>query len=175
MREVGEIARLKSLSSCPGIQVLNLFLALLLSSFGASNLSMARDPDDETNKLTEAFSRIGRFKRFIIRSIVRGLVFLRDKIVGCFRTQISFRRGECTACQRNGGRKKALLLSMTISFLPPPFHSHTFSLGELRHDVFIFIFRPFLIPPCHIATPFPLNLSSPRWNFNECSPRPPVS
>ena len=75
-------------------QVLNLFLALLLSSFGASNLSMARDPDDETNKLTEAFSRIGRFKRFIIRSIVRGLVFLRDKIVGCFRTQISFRRGE---------------------------------------------------------------------------------
>ena len=79
----------------PVIQVLNLFLALLLSSFGASNLSMARDPDDETNKLTEAFSRIGRFKRFIIRSIVRGLVFLRDKIVGCFRTQISFRRGEC--------------------------------------------------------------------------------
>ena len=76
------------------LQVLNLFLALLLSSFGASNLSMARDPDDETNKLTEAFSRIGRFKRFIIRSIVKGLVFIRDKIVGCFRTQISFRRGE---------------------------------------------------------------------------------
>lgn len=33
------------------LQVLNLFLALLLSSFGASNLSMARDPDDETNKV----------------------------------------------------------------------------------------------------------------------------
>ena len=107
---------------------------------------MARDPDDETNKLTEAFSRIGRFKRFIIRSIVRGLVFLRDKIVGCFRTQISFRRGECHECQR----KKALLLSLPDDFFsPPPVSlSHLLnSLGELRHDVFIFIFCPFLIPP----------------------------
>ena len=36
-------------------QVLNLFLALLLSSFGASNLSGATSEDDGTNKLTEAF------------------------------------------------------------------------------------------------------------------------
>merc|ERR1712015_382314 len=33
--------------------VLNLFLALLLSSFGASNLSGATSEDDGTNKLTE--------------------------------------------------------------------------------------------------------------------------
>ena len=110
---------------------------------------MARDPDDETNKLTEAFSRIGRFKRFIIRSIVRGLVFLRDKIVGCFRTQISFRRGECHMPEEESPFTPPP--SLTTSFLPHPFHSHTFSLGELRHDVFIFIFCPFLIP-------FPLNL-----------------
>lgn len=39
------------------VQVLNLFLALLLSSFGASNLSAADSGDDGTNKLAEAFNR----------------------------------------------------------------------------------------------------------------------
>ncbi|ODM91686.1 Sodium channel protein para [Orchesella cincta] len=43
--------------------VLNLFLALLLSSFGASNLSSS--PDAETNKIAEAFGRIGRFIRWV--------------------------------------------------------------------------------------------------------------
>ena len=43
--------------------VLNLFLALLLSSFGASNLSAAGSGDDDTNKLSEAFRRIHRFKK----------------------------------------------------------------------------------------------------------------
>ena len=43
--------------------VLNLFLALLLSSFGASNLSAAGGVDDDTNKLSEAWKRIGRFRR----------------------------------------------------------------------------------------------------------------
>ena len=38
-------------------KVLNLFLALLLSSFGASNLSAADSGDDGTNKLTEAINR----------------------------------------------------------------------------------------------------------------------
>ena len=75
-------------------KVLNLFLALLLSSFGASNLSMASNTDDDTNKLSEAFNRIGRFKRWIIRSICRGLAFLRDQIVQCFRNQIISRRGK---------------------------------------------------------------------------------
>jgi len=45
-------------------QVLNLFLALLLSSFGASNLA-APTADAETNKIAEAFIRIGRFKRWV--------------------------------------------------------------------------------------------------------------
>eukprot|EP00095_Tigriopus_kingsejongensis_P003327 snap_masked-scaffold524_size146631-processed-gene-0.4 protein:Tk03327 transcript:snap_masked-scaffold524_size146631-processed-gene-0.4-mRNA-1 annotation:"sodium channel protein para" len=72
--------------------VLNLFLALLLSSFGASNLSSAGAVDDDTNKLTEAFSRIGRFKRWVKRGILRGLVYVRDKIIQCCRNQISSRR-----------------------------------------------------------------------------------
>ncbi|CAL8126446.1 unnamed protein product [Orchesella dallaii] len=50
--------------------VLNLFLALLLSSFGASNLSSPQ-ADAETNKLTEAFHRIGRFSRWIKYSFRR--------------------------------------------------------------------------------------------------------
>ena len=50
-------------------QVLNLFLALLLSSFGASNLS-SPTADAETNKLAEAFSRIGRFIKWI-KSLIR--------------------------------------------------------------------------------------------------------
>lgn len=41
-------------------QVLNLFLALLLSNFGSSNLS-APTADNDTNKIAEAFDRIGRF------------------------------------------------------------------------------------------------------------------
>ena len=45
-------------------KVLNLFLALLLSSFGASNLSAAGSVDDDTNKLSEAFNRIGRLRNW---------------------------------------------------------------------------------------------------------------
>jgi voltage-gated sodium channel type II alpha len=55
--------------------VLNLFLALLLSSFGASNLSVPT-ADAETNKLAEAFARIGRFNRWVkglIASFFRGI------------------------------------------------------------------------------------------------------
>ncbi|CAH0562424.1 unnamed protein product [Brassicogethes aeneus] len=40
--------------------VLNLFLALLLSNFGSSSLS-APTADNDTNKIAEAFDRIGRF------------------------------------------------------------------------------------------------------------------
>ncbi|XP_021949266.2 sodium channel protein para isoform X3 [Folsomia candida] len=56
--------------------VLNLFLALLLSSFGASNLSVPT-ADAETNKLAEAFARIGRFNRWVkglIRSFFMGII-----------------------------------------------------------------------------------------------------
>ncbi|CAG9855273.1 unnamed protein product [Phyllotreta striolata] len=44
--------------------VLNLFLALLLSNFGSSSLS-APTADNDTNKIAEAFDRIGRFIKWI--------------------------------------------------------------------------------------------------------------
>ncbi|XP_064104911.1 sodium channel protein para-like isoform X2 [Macrobrachium nipponense] len=59
--------------------VLNLFLALLLSSFGASNLS-APASDGETNKISEAFDRIARFKAWIKRSIFNFLKLIRAKL-----------------------------------------------------------------------------------------------
>ncbi|XP_071512566.1 sodium channel protein para isoform X4 [Panulirus ornatus] len=59
--------------------VLNLFLALLLSSFGASNLS-APQSDGETNKLAEAFDRIARFKAWVKRSVLNGLKHIRAKL-----------------------------------------------------------------------------------------------
>lgn len=46
------------------LQVLNLFLALLLSSFGAESLQQSQD-DSEPNKLQEAVDRINRFVTFI--------------------------------------------------------------------------------------------------------------
>ena len=76
------------------IKVLNLFLALLLSSFGASNLSGANNDEDGTNKLTEAFNRIGRFKRFIKNLIMRVVTFLKDRILDCFRRSLTFERGK---------------------------------------------------------------------------------
>ena len=85
--------------------VLNLFLALLLSSFGASNLSGASNDEDGTNKLTEAFNRIGRFKRFVKKFVVKGLFFLKDKVLECFRKGLSLERGKIqmkhVTCKRN--------------------------------------------------------------------------
>merc|ERR1719438_94598 len=72
--------------------VLNLFLALLLSSFGASNLSGASNDEDGTNKLTEAFNRIGRFKRFVKKFVMKGLFFIKDKVLECFRKGLSLER-----------------------------------------------------------------------------------
>lgn len=62
--------------------VLNLFLALLLSSFGASNLSTP-STDADTNKLAEAFNRIGRFIKWIkmkARKFTRTQI---EKLVKC--------------------------------------------------------------------------------------------
>lgn len=57
-------------------QVLNLFLALLLSSFSGDNLSIGED-DGEMNNLQIAVSRITRginwLKAFIIRTVLRAL------------------------------------------------------------------------------------------------------
>ncbi|CAG0912694.1 unnamed protein product [Notodromas monacha] len=59
--------------------VLNLFLALLLSSFGASNLSSPQT-DQDTNKLAEAFERINKGIGFIKSSIANFFKALREKI-----------------------------------------------------------------------------------------------
>lgn len=45
--------------------VLNLFLALLLSSFGASNLSAPTSDSADTKKLQEAFDRFARASKWI--------------------------------------------------------------------------------------------------------------
>lgn len=45
--------------------VLNLFLALLLSSFGASNLSAPTSDSADTKKLQEAFDRFSRANKWV--------------------------------------------------------------------------------------------------------------
>ncbi|XP_026673472.1 sodium channel protein para-like, partial [Ceratina calcarata] len=49
--------------------VLNLFLALLLSNFGSSNLS-APTADNDTNKIAEAIDRIARFIKWVKRNFL---------------------------------------------------------------------------------------------------------
>lgn len=62
--------------SCFLCQVLNLFLALLLSSFSGDNLSVGED-DGEMNNLQIAIGRITRgidwFKAFVIRAVQQNL------------------------------------------------------------------------------------------------------
>jgi len=53
-------------------QVLNLFLALLLSSFGAESLKHSEE-EEGPNKLQEAIDRINRFIIFV-KSIIRTCV-----------------------------------------------------------------------------------------------------
>lgn len=60
-------------------QVLNLFLALLLSNFGSSNLS-APTADSDTSKIVEAFDRIGRFINWIKSNILKGLKAIKAKV-----------------------------------------------------------------------------------------------
>ncbi|XP_076283647.1 sodium voltage-gated channel paralytic isoform X10 [Lasioglossum baleicum] len=64
--------------------VLNLFLALLLSNFGSSNLS-APTADNETNKIAEAIKRISRFVDWIKRNVL----FLTKMMRAKFTNQIS--------------------------------------------------------------------------------------
>ncbi|KAL3289573.1 hypothetical protein HHI36_022987 [Cryptolaemus montrouzieri] len=59
--------------------VLNLFLALLLSNFGSSNLS-APTADNDTNKIAEAFDRIGRFIGWIKSSVSHIAKVIRFKL-----------------------------------------------------------------------------------------------
>ena len=100
-------------------QVLNLFLALLLSSFGASNLS-APQVDNDTNKLTEAFNRISRFKRWVKRSIMKGLRMLRSKLTN----QISDQRppGELLSNFSNSQRVNLPFLPLVSNLLLRFYH-----------------------------------------------------
>ncbi|XP_068153758.1 sodium channel protein para isoform X45 [Drosophila tropicalis] len=59
--------------------VLNLFLALLLSNFGSSSLS-APTADNDTNKIAEAFNRIGRFKSWVKRNVAGCFKLIRNKL-----------------------------------------------------------------------------------------------
>ncbi|XP_018330937.1 sodium channel protein para isoform X3 [Agrilus planipennis] len=59
--------------------VLNLFLALLLSNFGSSNLS-AGTADNDTNKIAEAFDRIGRFIDWIKLNVTHFAKKIRFKL-----------------------------------------------------------------------------------------------
>ncbi|ESN95164.1 hypothetical protein HELRODRAFT_87064, partial [Helobdella robusta] len=58
--------------------VLNLFLALLLSSFGAESLQSSQGESAETNKLPEAIERITRF-----------VVYMRMRVVYCVHSTVS--------------------------------------------------------------------------------------
>ena len=62
-------------------QVLNLFLALLLSSFGAESLQQSQD-DNEVNKLQEAVDRINRFTIFV-KSRIRYCIKVRTCVCTC--------------------------------------------------------------------------------------------
>ncbi|XP_043470788.1 sodium channel protein para isoform X7 [Leptopilina heterotoma] len=59
--------------------VLNLFLALLLSNFGSSNLS-APTADNDTNKIAEAIDRIARFIGWVKQSVLNLLKMMRAKL-----------------------------------------------------------------------------------------------
>ncbi|KAK1120318.1 hypothetical protein K0M31_012302 [Melipona bicolor] len=59
--------------------VLNLFLALLLSNFGSSNLS-APTADNDTNKIAEAIDRIARFIKWIKRNVLYLAKMMRAKL-----------------------------------------------------------------------------------------------
>ncbi|XP_050424464.1 sodium channel protein para-like isoform X4 [Adelges cooleyi] len=68
--------------------VLNLFLALLLSNFGSSNLSVPT-ADSDTNKITEAFERIGRFNKWVKNLLLNFLKALRAKLTNQISVQAS--------------------------------------------------------------------------------------
>lgn len=52
---------------------------MLLSNFGSSSLS-APAADSETNKIAEAFDRIGRFTAWIKRNVMMGAKAIRAKL-----------------------------------------------------------------------------------------------
>jgi len=59
--------------------VLNLFLALLLSSFGASNLSAPTSDSADTKKLQEAFDRFSKGGKWVKNKVLHALKVLIQK------------------------------------------------------------------------------------------------
>ncbi|KAK7790194.1 hypothetical protein R5R35_002964 [Gryllus longicercus] len=74
--------------------VLNLFLALLLSNFGSSNLS-APSTDNDTNKIAEAFDRISRFINWVKRNMLNLAKLMRAKLTNQISDQTP---GEAPSC-----------------------------------------------------------------------------
>ncbi|XP_026846116.1 sodium channel protein para isoform X50 [Drosophila persimilis] len=81
--------------------VLNLFLALLLSNFGSSSLS-APTADNDTNKIAEAFNRIGRFKSWVKRNIADCFKLIRNKLTNQISDQPSG-KGVCRCISAEHG------------------------------------------------------------------------
>lgn len=67
--------------------VLNLFLALLLASFGASNLSSPQADNVDTKKLQEAIARFSRFARWIRSKFSSLLNLITSTLLGKSRNQ----------------------------------------------------------------------------------------
>nr|XP_042895936.1 sodium channel protein para [Parasteatoda tepidariorum] len=74
--------------------VLNLFLALLLSSFGASNLSQAPSDTADTKKLQEAIDRFSRASNWVKNLIFRILKSVRAKLTNQIADQATDRRDD---------------------------------------------------------------------------------
>lgn len=94
-------------------QVLNLFLALLLSNFGSSSLS-APTADNDTNKIAEAFNRISRFKAWVKRSILNGLKALRAKISNQIGDQMGHPGKGCPNSSWNKGSYQQAVPSLAL-------------------------------------------------------------
>ena len=73
-------SHLGKISDC---QVLNLFLALLLSSFGAESLKHSQE-DEGPNKLQEAVDRINRFCIYVKSHISYCIKVSRSALCGSF-------------------------------------------------------------------------------------------
>ncbi|XP_076332243.1 sodium channel protein para-like isoform X6 [Tachypleus tridentatus] len=83
--------------------VLNLFLALLLSSFGASNLSQPTSDSADTKKLQEAIDRFHRATAWIKLQMLRLLKSLRPKSRNQIADQTTDIREEIEDCPPRGG------------------------------------------------------------------------
>jgi len=102
-------------------QVLNLFLALLLSSFGAESLKHSEE-DEGPNKLQEAIDRINRFVIFIKSHILYCI-----KVKGC---QTVLALQECDSATGYSGKTGLSNTGGTNPFSNGRIHDHETSLDD---------------------------------------------